>query len=295
MGRAKRAEHPDSRQLSVPHEALATLARLAEAAPPESAPMSATLTPSSAMVFAAGLGTRMRPVTDTMPKSLVEVGGKALIDHMLDRFAEAGLARAIVNVHYRADQLEAHLAGPHAPGDRPLGRARRACSTRAAASSWRCRCSATPRSSSATPTQFWLEGPHSNLAALAARWDPEAMDVLLLVAATTSSVGVDWSGRFHDARRWTPGEARRARRRAVRLRRSRHHQGRAVRRVRRTGRSGSRPISSRRRRRAACSATGSTANGCMSARRRRSPRRRRRSSARCIDAGARVRTGRRRS
>ena len=157
--------------------------------------MSATLMPSSAMVFAAGLGTRMRPVTDTMPKSLVEVGGKALIDHMLDRFAAAGLARAIVNVHYRADQLEAHLAGRTHPeivlsderarlldqgggiklalpllGDAPFF----ICNTDA----------------------FWLEGPHSNLAALAARWDPKAMDVLLLVAATTSSVGVDWPGDF---------------------------------------------------------------------------------------------------
>ena len=195
MGRAERAEHPDGRRLSVPHEALATLARLAEAASPDSTPVNAPLEPACAMVFAAGLGTRMRPVTDTIPKPLVEVGGKALIDHMLDRFAEAGLARAIVNVHYRADQLETHLAGRTSPeivlsderarlldqgggiklalpliGDAPFF----ICNT----------------------DQFWLEGPHSNLAALAARWDPDKMDVLLLVAATTSSVGVDWAGDF---------------------------------------------------------------------------------------------------
>ena len=147
------------------------------------------------MVFAAGLGTRMRPVTDTIPKPLVRVGGKALIDHMLDRFSDAGLDRAIVNVHYRADQIEAHLAGRHVPriivsderdrlldqgggikkvlpliGDDPFF----VCNTDA----------------------FWLEGPRSNLAALSARWDPAKMDVLLLVAATTTSIGVDWPGDF---------------------------------------------------------------------------------------------------
>ena len=71
--------------------------------------------PKTAMVFAAGLGTRMRPITETLPKPLVKVGGRALIDHSLDRLAENGVERAIVNVHWLAGQIEAHLAKRRAP------------------------------------------------------------------------------------------------------------------------------------------------------------------------------------
>ena len=151
--------------------------------------------PHTAMVFAAGLGTRMRPVTDTMPKPLVPVGSKALIDHMLDRFAEIGLERAIVNVHYRADQIEAHLASRTSPrieisNERAKlldqgGGIRKVLAEIGPEPFFLCNTDA-----------FWLEGPRSNLATLAARWDPAAMDVLLLVAATTTSIGVDWAGDF---------------------------------------------------------------------------------------------------
>ena len=64
---------------------------------------------STAMVLAAGLGTRMRPLTDDRPKALVSVRGKALIDHLFDRLVEAGIKRAVVNVHAFADLLEAHV------------------------------------------------------------------------------------------------------------------------------------------------------------------------------------------
>jgi MurNAc alpha-1-phosphate uridylyltransferase len=68
----------------------------------------AARSPDHAMVLAAGLGTRMRPVTDGMPKPLVPVAGKALIDYVLDKLAEAGVGTAVVNVHYFADQIERH-------------------------------------------------------------------------------------------------------------------------------------------------------------------------------------------
>ncbi|MHA7873561.1 MAG: NTP transferase domain-containing protein, partial [Hyphococcus sp.] len=74
-----------------------------------------TAPPDTAMVLAAGLGTRMRPLTETTPKPLIRVAGKALIDYALDRFAAAGVNRAVVNVHHLADQIEDHVASRATP------------------------------------------------------------------------------------------------------------------------------------------------------------------------------------
>jgi N-acetyl-alpha-D-muramate 1-phosphate uridylyltransferase len=71
--------------------------------------------PKTAMVLAAGIGSRMRPLTDHLPKALVTVNGKTLIDHVLDRLADAGVQTAVVNVHHFADQMEAHLSGRSHP------------------------------------------------------------------------------------------------------------------------------------------------------------------------------------
>jgi MurNAc alpha-1-phosphate uridylyltransferase len=151
--------------------------------------------PDTAMVFAAGLGTRMRPISNTIPKPLVEVAGKALIDHCLDLFAEADVPRAIVNVHYLADQIEAHLASRMKPeiiisDERALlldqgGGIRKVLPLLQGKPFYLCNTDA-----------FWIEGPLSNIRALADAWDPERMDALLLVAAVSNSVGVDWPGDF---------------------------------------------------------------------------------------------------
>ena len=158
--------------------------------------MSAGSSPSKAMIFAAGLGTRMRPITDTIPKPLVTVRGKALIDHVLDAFAEAGLSEAVVNVHYLADQIEAHLNGRttpriHISDERETlldqgGGIRRALPLLGEEPFF-----------VANTDAFWIEGPTSNLRRLTAAWDPAKMDALLLVAPTATSIGVDWPGDFH--------------------------------------------------------------------------------------------------
>jgi MurNAc alpha-1-phosphate uridylyltransferase len=147
------------------------------------------------MVFAAGLGTRMRPITDTLPKPLVKVAGRALIDHCLDRFAGAGVGRAIVNVHWLPGQIEAHLASRRAPRilisderERLLdqgGGIKKALPLIGPDPFFLCNTDA-----------FWIEGPRSNLKRLAAAFDPDIMDAILLVASGAGAVGVDWPGDF---------------------------------------------------------------------------------------------------
>lgn len=151
--------------------------------------------PEIAMVFAAGLGTRMRPLTDVTPKPLVSVAGRTLIDRALDDFAAAGVKTAIVNVHHLADQIETHLAGRKEPqivisDERPLlldqgGGIKKVLPLLGDAPFFICNTDA-----------FWVDAPRSNLLALAQMWDPEKMDAALLLSPTQGSVGVDWDGDF---------------------------------------------------------------------------------------------------
>ena len=153
------------------------------------------IAPDHAMIFAAGLGTRMRPITDTLPKPLVKVAGRALIDHVLDRFAEAGVSNAVVNVHYLPDQIETHLAARTAPRITISDERTRLLDQGGGIRTALPLLGAGPFFVSNTDA-FWVEGPQSNLRRLAQAFDPQQMDALLLVAPTATSVGVDWPGDF---------------------------------------------------------------------------------------------------
>ena len=153
------------------------------------------MSPKTAFVFAAGLGTRMRPLTDTIPKPLIEVAGRALIDHCLDRFADNGVERAIVNVHYLADQIEAHLSARQRPRIVISDERERLLDQGGAIKRARGLIGADPFYVCNTDA-FWVEGPRSNLARLAAAFEPERMDAILLVAPGAGAVGVDWPGDF---------------------------------------------------------------------------------------------------
>lgn len=150
--------------------------------------------PKTAMVLAAGLGTRMRPLTNDRPKALVEVGGKALIDHMLDRLADAGVTRAVVNVHAFADRLEAHLK------ERTIAPAIVISDERAALLETGGGLKAARGLIGDGPVwlanidSVWIEEGASALDALAAAWDPQAMDVLLLCVPLERAFGFDGSG-----------------------------------------------------------------------------------------------------
>jgi MurNAc alpha-1-phosphate uridylyltransferase len=142
------------------------------------------------MVLAAGLGTRMRPLTDALPKALIPVAGRTLLDRVLDRLVEAGVTRAVVNVHHLADQVEAHLAnrrdlevlisderaglldsGGGIQHARPLlGEAPVFV---------------------ANIDSLWIEGETPALETLKRAWDPAAMDLLLLLVRRGHGIGFE--------------------------------------------------------------------------------------------------------
>jgi N-acetyl-alpha-D-muramate 1-phosphate uridylyltransferase len=152
-------------------------------------------TPKAAMVLSAGLGTRMRPLTNKLPKPLVAVGGKPLIDHVLDRLAQAGVERAVVNVHHFAEQLERHLAARKKPKIVISDERGLLLGTGGAV------VKALPELGDApffhmNSDTIWIDGVKPNLTRLADTFDPAAMDALLLLAPTTGSIGYAGRGDF---------------------------------------------------------------------------------------------------
>jgi N-acetyl-alpha-D-muramate 1-phosphate uridylyltransferase len=151
--------------------------------------------PTRAMVLAAGLGVRMRPLTDRMPKPLVPVAGSPLLDHVLDKLADAGVSEAVVNVHYLPDQIIDHVAKRTRPRviisderDTVLGTGGGVVK-------------ALPLLGDApffhlNADTMWIDGVRPNLTRLAEAFDPARMDILLLMAPTASSIGYSGSGDY---------------------------------------------------------------------------------------------------
>jgi len=151
--------------------------------------------PKRAIVLAAGLGTRMRPYNGQVPKPLVAVGGKPLIDHVLDRLAQAGVERAVVNVHHLADALERHLASRARPRIVISDERSALLGTGGGIAK------ALPQLGQApfflvNSDTVWLDGVKPNLARLADAFDAAAMDALLLLAPTTDSIGYAGRGDY---------------------------------------------------------------------------------------------------
>ena len=147
---------------------------------------------TTAMVLAAGLGTRMRPLTDDRPKALVEVGGRALVDHVLDRLADAGVERAVVNVHWFADRLEAHLAGRRRPAIVISDEREQLLETGGGLKKARPMLGDAPVFV-ANIDSVWTDRGDA-LGDLRRLWDPARMDVLLLLARREGSIGFEGRG-----------------------------------------------------------------------------------------------------
>lgn len=153
-----------------------------------------TSTPTRAMVMAAGLGTRMRPLTNDKPKSMIEVGGKTLIDHTLDWLAASGVADAVVNTHYKAEMLEKHLAArrtPHITVSREDvlletgGGITKALPLLGTAPFF-----------SMNSDVICLDGKTLALARLTKAWDEAGIDALLLLHPVKQAVGYEGKGDF---------------------------------------------------------------------------------------------------
>ena len=154
-----------------------------------------TSVPRSAMVLAAGLGVRMLPLTETMPKPLVPVAGKPLIDHVLDRLADAGVTHAVANVHYLAEQIVAHVAKRTAPRVTISDERGLLLGTGGGVVKALPELGAAPFFHINSDT-IWIDGVTPNLVRLAEAFDASGMDALLLLAPAAGSIGYSGRGDF---------------------------------------------------------------------------------------------------
>jgi MurNAc alpha-1-phosphate uridylyltransferase len=164
---------------------------------PDPGAVAGRVMPDTAMLLAAGLGKRMRPLTATRPKPLVEVGGETLLDHALEHVRAAGVGRAIVNVHYLADALEAHLRR-HDHGLAIEVSDERGLLLETGGGVVK----ALPLIGDSpfyviNTDNIWIDGPIDTLRLLANRWDDAAMDALLLVVPLARATAHRGMGDFH--------------------------------------------------------------------------------------------------
>ena len=150
--------------------------------------------PNHAMVLAAGLGVRMRPLTQNIPKPLLEVGGRTMLDQALDRLEDAGVDHVVVNTHWLPEQIEIHLEGRPAP-ETQISREDELLETGGGIAR------ALPMLGydafyAVNADIVWRDGTIPALHRLARAWDEETMDVLLMLTATVRATGYDGSGDF---------------------------------------------------------------------------------------------------
>jgi N-acetyl-alpha-D-muramate 1-phosphate uridylyltransferase len=153
--------------------------------------------PDTAFVLAAGLGKRMRPLTASRPKPLVEVAGKALIDHVLDRLRSAGVGKIVVNVHYLADALEAHLKARAKDFDVQVSDERKQLMETGGGLILAEPMIGVDPFLVINSDNYWIDGPADTLHLLASLWREEDMDALLLLVPQARAGNHGGKGDFH--------------------------------------------------------------------------------------------------
>jgi N-acetyl-alpha-D-muramate 1-phosphate uridylyltransferase len=154
-----------------------------------------SVNPKKAMVLAAGLGLRMRPLTDQIPKPLVAVAGRSLLDHVLDKLADAGVSEAVVNVHYLPDQIIEHVRPRKQPRVKISDERDVVLGTGGGVVKALPLLGSTPFFHVNADT-LWIDGVRPNLMRLAEAFDPARMDILLLMAPTAGSIGYEGRGDY---------------------------------------------------------------------------------------------------